>query len=159
MRMVPLMRVLTLTALAMATVALLPRPGSAANEKVGINAAVNTNADGTPPGGTARRLVIGEDVVHNERITTDPKGQTQILFVDGSSISIGPSADLLIDDGVDSLAIHARMRAATGILPRDIPPDSLTKPGSIAEAYWFAHQQARDGWTHELDLRPFVEAW
>ena len=66
---------------------------------------------------------------------------------------------LLIDAGVDSAAIHARMTAATGILPKDIPPDSLTKTSSIAEAYWFAHHQARDGWTHELDLRPFVETW
>ena len=66
---------------------------------------------------------------------------------------------LLIDAGVDSAAIHARMTAATGILPKDISPDSLTKTSSIAEAYWFAHHQARDGWTHELDLRPFVETW
>ena len=66
---------------------------------------------------------------------------------------------LLIDAGVDSAAIHTRMTAATGILPKDIRPDSLTKTSSIAEAYWFAHHQARDGWTHELDLRPFVETW
>ncbi|MGB6396413.1 MAG: short-chain dehydrogenase, partial [Bradyrhizobium sp.] len=39
------------------------------------------------------------------------------------------------------------------------PADSLTKTESIAEAYWFTHHQARDGWTHELDLRPFVEKW
>ena len=38
-------------------------------------------------------------------------------------------------------------------------PDSLTKTSSIAEAYWFTHQQSRDGWTHELDLRPSVEKW
>jgi NAD(P)-dependent dehydrogenase (short-subunit alcohol dehydrogenase family) len=66
---------------------------------------------------------------------------------------------LLIDAGVDSAAIHARMKAASGIDVKDIPPDSLTKTKSIAEAYWFAHHQARDGWTHELDLRPFVEKW
>ena len=65
---------------------------------------------------------------------------------------------LLIDAGVDSEAIHQRMRAR-GIDAKDIPADSLTKTESIAEAYWFAHHQARDGWTHELDLRPFVEKW
>ena len=42
---------------------------------------------------------------------------------------------------------------------KDIAPDSLTKTDSIAEAYWFAHQQSRDGWTHELDLRPAGERW
>jgi NAD(P)-dependent dehydrogenase (short-subunit alcohol dehydrogenase family) len=66
---------------------------------------------------------------------------------------------LLIDAGVDSEAIHLRMKAAKGIDASEIPPDSLTKTSSIAEAYWFAHHQSRDGWTHELDLRPSVETW
>jgi NAD(P)-dependent dehydrogenase (short-subunit alcohol dehydrogenase family) len=66
---------------------------------------------------------------------------------------------LLIDAGVDSEAIHQRMKAATGISAAEIPPDSLTKTFSIAEAYWFSHAQRRDGWTHELDLRPSVETW
>jgi NAD(P)-dependent dehydrogenase (short-subunit alcohol dehydrogenase family) len=66
---------------------------------------------------------------------------------------------LIIDAGVDSEAIHQRMKAAKGVDASDIPPDSLTKTSSIAEAYWFAHQQKRDGWTHELDLRPSVEKW
>jgi len=66
---------------------------------------------------------------------------------------------LIIDAAVDSEAIHARMKAASGIEAKDLPPDSLTKTASIAEAYWFAHQQSRDGWTHELDLRPALEKW
>jgi NAD(P)-dependent dehydrogenase (short-subunit alcohol dehydrogenase family) len=66
---------------------------------------------------------------------------------------------LIIDAAVDSEAIHARMKAASGIDAKDIRPDSLTKTASIAEAYWFAHQQAKDGWTHELDLRPAAEKW
>jgi len=39
------------------------------------------------------------------------------------------------------------------------PQDSLTKTISIAETYWFLHGQSRDGWTHELDLRPSMETW
>lgn len=66
---------------------------------------------------------------------------------------------LVIDAGVDSEAIHRRMKASRGISAADIPPDSLTKTSSVAEAYWFAHQQTRDGWTHELDLRPSMEFW
>ncbi|WP_316186743.1 MULTISPECIES: SDR family NAD(P)-dependent oxidoreductase [unclassified Bradyrhizobium] len=66
---------------------------------------------------------------------------------------------LIIDAGVDSPAIHARMKAAKGMEASEIPPDSLTKTSSIAEAYWFAHEQTRDGWTHELDLRPSAEKW
>jgi NAD(P)-dependent dehydrogenase (short-subunit alcohol dehydrogenase family) len=65
---------------------------------------------------------------------------------------------LIIDAAVDSDAIRARFKAA-GRQVDNIPPDSLTKTASIAEAYWFAHQQAKDGWTHELDLRPAAETW
>ncbi|MGN1287773.1 MAG: SDR family NAD(P)-dependent oxidoreductase, partial [Bradyrhizobium sp.] len=67
-------------------------------------------------------------------------------------------AHLLIDAGVDSPAIHQRM-ADRGIDASEIAPDSLTKTSSIAEAYWFVHQQSRDGWSHEIDLRPSVEKW
>jgi NAD(P)-dependent dehydrogenase (short-subunit alcohol dehydrogenase family) len=67
-------------------------------------------------------------------------------------------AHLLIDAGVDSEAIHQRLKAQ-GIEAAAIAPDSLTKTASIAEAYWFVHQQRRDGWTHELDLRPSAEPW
>ncbi len=66
---------------------------------------------------------------------------------------------LLIDAGVDSDEIRRRYKAQRGIEADAIAPDSLTKTSSIAEAYWFAHQQSRDGWTHELDLRPSVERW
>jgi NAD(P)-dependent dehydrogenase (short-subunit alcohol dehydrogenase family) len=66
---------------------------------------------------------------------------------------------LLIDAAVDSEAIHQRLKAQQGIAAADIPPDSLAKTSSIAEAYWFAHRQSKDAWTHELDLRPSVEKW
>jgi NAD(P)-dependent dehydrogenase (short-subunit alcohol dehydrogenase family) len=66
---------------------------------------------------------------------------------------------LIIDAAIDSEAIHARLKAASGTEAKDIAPDTLTKTSSIAEAYWFAHQQSKDGWTHELDLRPAVEKW
>jgi NAD(P)-dependent dehydrogenase (short-subunit alcohol dehydrogenase family) len=67
-------------------------------------------------------------------------------------------AHLIIDAGIDSEAIHQRMKAR-GVDAATIPPDSLTKTGSIADAYWFLHHQTRDAWTHELDVRPSVEKW
>lgn len=36
-------------------------------------------------------------------------------------------------------------------------PSSLLTADAIAEAYWQLHLQPRDAWTHELDLRPWVE--
>ncbi|MBK1668983.1 short-chain dehydrogenase [Rhodovibrio sodomensis] len=35
--------------------------------------------------------------------------------------------------------------------------DALLKPEGIAETYWQLHQQPRSAWTHELDLRPWME--
>jgi len=67
-------------------------------------------------------------------------------------------AHLIVDAAVDSEAIHQRMKAR-GVDAATLPRDSLTKTSSIADAYWFLHQQSRDAWTHELDLRPSVEKW
>ena len=35
----------------------------------------------------------------------------------------------------------------------------ILSPDSIAEAYWQIHQQPRDAWTHETELRPWMESW
>ena len=35
--------------------------------------------------------------------------------------------------------------------------DGILNPDHIAEAYWQLHVQPRDAWTHELDLRPWIE--
>jgi NAD(P)-dependent dehydrogenase (short-subunit alcohol dehydrogenase family) len=40
--------------------------------------------------------------------------------------------------------------------PAALAPDTLMKPSSIGEAYWMRHQQPRDAWTHELDVRPYA---
>jgi len=37
--------------------------------------------------------------------------------------------------------------------------DGILNPDHIADAYWGLHAQPRDAWTHELDLRPWMEAW
>ncbi len=37
--------------------------------------------------------------------------------------------------------------------------DGLLELDDIAETYWTLHQQPRSAWTHELDLRPFKEAF
>lgn len=41
--------------------------------------------------------------------------------------------------------------------PSDRGADAVLDPDAIAEAYWQIHQQPRSTWTHELDLRPWVE--
>lgn len=75
---------------------------------------------------------------------------------------LGPSnihvAHLVIDAGVDTGFVRERIRAA-GRDPNALPPDTLMDPASIGEAYWMLHQQPRNAWTFELDLRPFGETW
>lgn len=73
---------------------------AAAQERVGISSAVNPQARGTPPSGTVRQLVVGQDILFNERITTSGSGQTQVLFLDESSMTIGPNSDVVIDEFV-----------------------------------------------------------
>jgi NAD(P)-dependent dehydrogenase (short-subunit alcohol dehydrogenase family) len=37
--------------------------------------------------------------------------------------------------------------------------DGILSPDHIADMYWMLHRQPRDAWTHELDLRPWIEKW
>jgi NAD(P)-dependent dehydrogenase (short-subunit alcohol dehydrogenase family) len=39
------------------------------------------------------------------------------------------------------------------------PADGLLSPDGIAANYLMLHRQPRNAWTHELDLRPWVEPW
>jgi NAD(P)-dependent dehydrogenase (short-subunit alcohol dehydrogenase family) len=35
----------------------------------------------------------------------------------------------------------------------------ILDPEHIADVYWQLHQQPRDAWTHETELRPWLESW
>ena len=65
-------------------------------------------------------------------------------------------AHLIIDAGVDTAFVRDRIRDR-GDDPDQLPENTLMSPSSVAEAYWYLHNQPRDAWTHELDLRPFAE--
>src|SRR6516162_10169901 len=71
-----------------------------AQQRIGVNSAVNPDATGIWPGTPPRKLVLGQDIVFKERVTTGPEGQTQVLFVDQSTMSVGPNADMVIDEFV-----------------------------------------------------------
>jgi hypothetical protein len=88
----PLLRSLVLVG-AFALAALPAR----AEAPVGVGAAVNPRTLGTPSAGLTQPLVIGQPVLFNERIATTASGQAQIVFLDQSALSVGPSSDLMID--------------------------------------------------------------
>ncbi|NEW90175.1 hypothetical protein DU475_23310 [Rhodopseudomonas sp. WA056] len=64
-------------------------------QEVGKASAVN-------PAATAntRTISIGESITHKERIKTTDKGSVQILFIDKTSMTVGPNSDLTIDEYV-----------------------------------------------------------
>lgn len=69
-------------------------------------------------------------------------------------------AHLIIDAGVDTAFVRERIKAAQGDEAlKNLPADRLMNPASIAETYWRLHNQTRDAWTHELDIRPYGEQW
>ena len=70
---------------------------NASAQKAGVAAAVNRDANRTPPEATRRQVVIGDEIVYNELIETSSVGQAQVLMLDRTALTIGPSASLVID--------------------------------------------------------------
>ncbi|MFS2316878.1 SDR family NAD(P)-dependent oxidoreductase [Maricaulis sp. D1M11] len=86
------------------------------------------------------------------------------LLAQSMARELGPKnihvAHLVVDAGVDTAFVRDRIRATHGDdAVATLPPDVLMDPASIAEAYWALHQQKRDAWTFEMDLRPYGETW
>src|SRR4051812_19317 len=85
----------------LSTVCLVPLLTLSANPalaaRAGVTAAVNPQAVGTAPGSGVRTIVLGEDVVTNEKIDTTGDGLVQILLADGTTFTVGPNSSLTID--------------------------------------------------------------
>ena len=64
-------------------------------------------------------------------------------------------AQVIVDGAIDGDRINTflpGLKAARG-------DDGLLDPDAIAENYWQLYRQPRSAWTHEIDLRPWVEQW
>ena len=70
---------------------------------------------------------------------------------------LGPNgihvASVIIDGIIDSPRMHERFPERMAHLP----PEGALKPEHIAETYWQLHNQPRDTWSFEVDLRPWAE--
>lgn len=64
-------------------------------------------------------------------------------------------AQLIVDGAIDTEFIRESFPERYQLKERD----GILNPDHIADAYWMLHQQPRDAWTHELDLRPWIEEW
>ena len=61
----------------------------------------------------------------------------------------------VIDGAIDTEFIRTQLPERYAQRDRQ----GILDPGHIADAYWQIHQQPRDAWTHETDLRPWIETW
>jgi NAD(P)-dependent dehydrogenase (short-subunit alcohol dehydrogenase family) len=64
-------------------------------------------------------------------------------------------AHVVIDGAIDTEFIRSNFPERAALKDRD----GILNPEAIAEAYWQLHCQHRSAWTHELDLRPWIEKW
>lgn len=71
----------------------------------------------------------------------------------------GPNGVHIAHIVIDGLVNGERAASLFGEHLEKLGPDGTLKPDDIASAYWMLHRQPRSTWTHELDLRPFSEAW
>lgn len=62
-------------------------------------------------------------------------------------------AHTLIDGAIDTAWIKENFPDRYALKEQD----GILDPDAIAEAYWQLHVQPRSAWTHELDLRPWME--
>ena len=65
--------------------------------RVGVASTVDGEPKGLPPGATERVINIGNDMQPNERVTTGENDKAHIVFLDGSSLTVGPNSVLTID--------------------------------------------------------------
>jgi NAD(P)-dependent dehydrogenase (short-subunit alcohol dehydrogenase family) len=72
---------------------------------------------------------------------------------------LGPAgihvAHVVIDGAIDTAFIRENFPDRAALKPQD----GILEPDAIAENYWLLHRQPRSAWTHELDLRPWMERW
>ncbi|HEY8050074.1 MAG TPA: SDR family oxidoreductase [Ramlibacter sp.] len=64
-------------------------------------------------------------------------------------------AHLVVDAAIDTEFIRSNFPERYALKEQD----GIVDPEHIAETYWWLHQQPRDAWTFELDVRPYMEKW
>ena len=68
-------------------------------------------------------------------------------------------AHLVIDAGVDTAWVRARVTERIGAEALAAQPDLLMPPNAVADAYFALFSQPRAAWTFEQEIRPYGETW
>ncbi len=64
-------------------------------------------------------------------------------------------AHVIVDGAIDGDRINTFLPS----LKAEKGEHGLLDPDAIADNYWHIHQQSPSAWTHEIDLRPWIESW
>ena len=64
-------------------------------------------------------------------------------------------AHTIIDGAIDTEFIRSNFPTRYALKDQG----GILDPDHIADVYWQIHQQPRDAWTHETELRPWIETW
>ena len=72
---------------------------------------------------------------------------------------LGPKGLHIAHVVIDGMIDTAFTREHFAQRVEEVGPDGILNPDHIADAYWWLHEQPRDAWTFELDLRPSAERW
>jgi NAD(P)-dependent dehydrogenase (short-subunit alcohol dehydrogenase family) len=80
-------------------------------------------------------------------------------LVQSAAREFGPQgihvAQVIVDGAIDGDRINTFLPG----LKAERGAEGLLDPDAIAANYWSLFQQPRSAWTHELDVRPWVESW
>ena len=97
---------------------LAPFAAANAQPRIGVTQATEGEPRGRPPGGADRVLRVGTDVQANEVILTASNDRAHLIFLDGTTLTVGPNAQLTIDKFVydpDSKKGELAINASKGV--------------------------------------------
>lgn len=64
-------------------------------------------------------------------------------------------AHLIVDGPIDTQWTKGLIKDSAKLLENQ----GMVNPSDVGELYWYLHQQARTAWTHEMDMRPWIETF
>ena len=112
-----------------------------ASARVGVTTTAAGEPIGKPVDRAQRVLRVGIDVFASERVTTTANDRAQLIFLDGSALSIGPNAELTLDKyvydpakGTGTIAITAGkgvLRLVGGAITKQTEATITTPSGTI----------------------------
>ena len=119
----------------------------------------------------ARRMVVRErGTIIYTGATASTRGAAGFAAFSGAKMALralaqsmarelGPRgihvAHTIIDGAIDTEFIRGLFPERYALKEKD----GILSPEHIAENYWMLHAQPRDAWTHEMDLRPWMETF